>query len=68
MKRRLSARALTGHVTEQMQLHYSSVQLDDKRAGIARLDEHLQSVKVEDQVEGRPQKEKSRNLSSEKAA
>jgi hypothetical protein len=28
-------RALTGHVTEEMQRHYSSVGLDEKRAAIA---------------------------------
>jgi hypothetical protein len=28
-------RALTGHVTEQMQRHYSTVGLDEKRAAIA---------------------------------
>ena len=28
-------RALTGHVTEQMQLDYSTVGLDEKRAAIA---------------------------------
>ena len=28
-------RALTGHVTEQMQRHYSNVGMDEKRAAIA---------------------------------
>jgi hypothetical protein len=28
-------RALTGHVTEEMQRHYSTVGLDEKRAAIA---------------------------------
>jgi hypothetical protein len=28
-------RALTGHVTEQMQRHYSHVSLDEKRAAVA---------------------------------
>jgi hypothetical protein len=29
------AKALTGHVTEQMREHYSSVGLDEKRAAVA---------------------------------
>jgi len=32
---RWSRRALTGHVTEEMQRHYSTVGLDEKRAAIA---------------------------------
>jgi integrase len=47
----ISARALTGHVTEQMQEHYSSVQLDEKRAAISRLDDHLKSAQVDLQVD-----------------
>ena len=53
----ISARALTGHITEQMQEHYSSLQLDDKRAAIARFAEHLKSTQVEGLVEGRLKKE-----------
>lgn len=30
-------RALTGHVTEEMQWHYSNVSLDEKRAAIAEI-------------------------------
>ena len=37
----ISARALTGHVTMQMQEHYSNVLLDDKRAAIALLAAHV---------------------------
>jgi hypothetical protein len=30
-------RALTGHVTEQMQRHYSNIGLDEKRAAVANV-------------------------------
>jgi integrase len=37
----VSARSLTGHVTEQMREHYSTVRLDKKRAVMARVGERL---------------------------
>jgi len=64
----ISARALTGHSTEPMHEHYSSVQLDHKRVAIARLAEHLNFTQVEGLVEGRPRKQKTASTSQEKAA
>src|ERR1051325_8032227 len=44
-------RALTGHVTEEMQRHYSTVGLDEKRAAIAGV---LRLVPLDPRREDRP--------------
>jgi hypothetical protein len=55
----VTGRAITGHVTEEMRKHYSTVRLDEKRTAMEAVGEKLREGKVYLEVYPTPKKTKA---------
>ena len=64
----VTGRSLTGHVTEQMREHYSTVRLDEKRDAMERVGRLLREGKVGPEVGPGPKTKKAADPVKEKTA